>query len=90
MSHLPKGLTDKLYWREGPGGLYHCFKALSAGGYISLCRQLTRNRSGGQMCDRPPPLFRCGLCDGAEMRRRGWDESGPTSIGWKTPNVKVE
>lgn len=73
------GLTDKLYWRPSLNGRFHCFKKMKGGGFVSLCGRLERKRSGGQQCRRPIPLRRCGACDGHEMKRRGWDESGPTS-----------
>ena len=35
------------------------------------------SNSGGQSIDRPAAVKRCAKCDGLEMKRRGWDESGP-------------
>ena len=80
------GLKDKLYWRPGADRQWHCFKKLrkaDGGGYISLCRRFERPRSGGQSICRPPSLLRCGRCDVAEIKRRGWDEGGPDSENWK-------
>lgn len=48
--------------------------------YMSLCNAWYMERSGGQAIRRPIPLMRCGACDGAEMKRRGWDESGPATV----------
>lgn len=82
------GFTDKLYWRKVAGD-YHCFKrkAGSPGGKaahcISLCGRREITRSGGQGCRRPPAIMRCARCDGLEMARRGWEESGPVSKDWK-------
>lgn len=72
------GLSDKLYWRLA-GGKSHCFKKAKGGGFVSLCGNWERWRSGGQACRRPLPWKRCGACDGLEMARRGWAESGPAS-----------
>lgn len=78
------GLRDKLYWRYvEDDAQYHCFKRTDErrGGQIvliALCHRFERVRSGGGSCRRPEPVFRCALCDGREMKRRGWDESGPT------------
>jgi len=76
-----QGLKDKLYWREGaPGsGHYHCFTRSKKGVYVSLCGRFELKRSGGQGCGRPAVLKRCGLCDGREADRRGWEESGDPS-----------
>ena len=73
---MSSGLRDKLYWRQVHNGTWHCFKKLEGGGFISLCRKHQVERSGGQAVDRPRPEFRCGFCDGREMERRGWEESG--------------
>lgn len=72
---MSSGLRDKLYWRRVVTA-WHCFKKLQGGGFISLCYRHTIGKSGGQDIRRPSPLLRCGQCDGAEMRRRGWEESG--------------
>jgi len=77
---MPTGLADKLYWRQlWPFAKFHCFKKHSRGGYISLCGGEEIPRSMGQRCSRPPPYKRCAICDGLEMKRRGWKESGPDS-----------
>lgn len=79
------GLRDKLYWRSAVSRRdevtvrFHCFKKHEQGGYISLCGYEWRRNSGGQGCRRPRAELRCGICDGAEMKRRGWSESGPAS-----------
>lgn len=79
------GLKDKLYWRQfdpetNPRGRYHCFKRDKDGRvYESLCGGLELERSGGQGCRRPRSELRCAVCDGREMQRRGWEESGPPS-----------
>lgn len=78
----PSGWQDKLYWRRA--GKYHCFKKVSnPHGYQSLCGQEEIKKSGGQGIRRPPSVLRCGLCDGKEMDRRGWVESGETSKDWR-------
>lgn len=86
MSHDDRqlaGLRDKLYWRN-VGGDFHCFKRVEGGRggtaarCISLCRREEISRSGGQASRRPEAILRCAICDGEEMKRRGWDESGPT------------
>ena len=68
---------------------YHCFRSVgrlsstknakTGAKYVSLCGAHKLQRSGGQGCERPLPMMRCSICDGAEMDRRGWDESGPAS-----------
>ena len=78
------GFVDKLYWRRvGPvGHAYHCFSKVAGRKkipFVSLCGRFDLIRSGGQACSRPAPWNRCGICDGLEMKRRGWDESGPAS-----------
>jgi hypothetical protein len=73
---MSSGFTDKLYWRER-SGTWHCFTRSTGGGYVSLCERFRLSNSGGQSVDRPAAIKRCGLCDGLEMKRRGWDESGP-------------
>lgn len=79
----PIGLTDKLYWRTVGSDTWHCFKRLHGCGrnlrFVSLCGKWERKSSGGQECRRPRPEVRCGWCDGAEITRRGWEESGPES-----------
>ncbi len=77
------GLQDKLFWRRVTTGLFHCFKKASSGGYVSLCGQFHLARCGGQSITRPPAMMRCARCDIAEMRRRGWDQSGPETDGWR-------
>lgn len=75
------GLTDKLYWRPGDDGRFHCFKRLSESSrrpgekFISLCHRQTKPVAGGGRLARPPVGMRCGMCDGLEMKRRGKDES---------------
>jgi len=86
---MSTGLTDKLYWRQArPGAVrIHCFEPARDGRkryYRALCDdQITRQRSSGQGIARPPAYARCAICDGAEMKRRGWDESGPESHNWR-------
>lgn len=81
MSRDPcSGFKDKLYWRQSASYLWHCYKRLEGGGYVSLCGRSTRERSGGQACNRPEPILRCGGCDSTEIQRRGWAESGPTLV----------
>lgn len=75
---MSSGFADKLYWRAGASGRWHCFKRRAHDkGYISLCGRETREYAGGQAITRPVVWLRCGQCDGMEMDRRGWDESGP-------------
>jgi hypothetical protein len=79
MEDTPEGLTEKLYWRRSRGQ-WHCFKRLDQGrGYISLCDRREISFVQGQKITRPEVHLRCGLCDGLEMERRGWDGSGPVS-----------
>lgn len=79
-----KGLTDKLYWRP-TGPLWHCFKKAAPDGYVSLCGIDGPRKIGGQRCSRPHPMLRCARCDRAEMRRRGWEQSGPCSYAPAQP-----
>lgn len=87
MTRQGQGLTDKLYWRWEPGA-YHCYRKVRIGSgrfsfeYQSLCgrgRTINPGMIKGQGCRRPEPGLRCGICDGKEMERRGWAESGPAS-----------
>lgn len=78
------GFRDKLYWRRDPTIIaekWHCLKKtrLADGRtlFVSLCGRYEQNVSGGQAITRPAVHLRCGLCDGSEMQRRGWQESGP-------------
>jgi hypothetical protein len=82
---MSKGLTDKLFWREIKCGftVAHCFKRRQGGGFISLCDRYVRKKSNGQKCWRPPPAWRCPLCDGREMSRRGVEQSMPESPDWE-------
>lgn len=80
------GLRDKLYWRPGLSvwHRWHCFKKASDGAYVSLCdHSIAREKSAGQGLHRPPAALRCARCDALEMKRRGWDESGPESSNWR-------
>ena len=82
MRRQGQGFSDKLYWRYFHG-LWHCLKKTrKADGYEyrSLCQNvaLPPGRLCGQDCRRPRPELRCGICDGKEADRRGWEESGPT------------
>lgn len=82
------GLRDKLYWRARyPSALrFHCFKRVAGNRreYIALCDDdISIKHSGGQSIRRPPAFLRCAQCDCAEMKRRGWTESGPESPNWK-------
>jgi hypothetical protein len=92
MTFVGKGISDKLYWRF-IHGVAHCFKKCrDVNGYISLCDRYTNTRSGGQECSRPPAIFRCGLCDVEEMKRRGVEESMPESPHWDrylTPDLRA-
>lgn len=78
------GLRDKLYWRHvWATGDFCCFKRTTEKRgrqivLVSLCGRHERIRSGGQASRRPESILRCARCDIAEMKRRGWDESGPT------------
>ncbi len=81
---VSSGFKDKLYWRP-QSGMFHCFTRAkgSPAQWVSLCGRADALRStGGQGIARPPPGFRCGRCDGLEMGRRGWDESGPERGAW--------
>lgn len=77
---MSTGLADKLYWRPISGGvsyMWHCFRKVRNGGYVSLCGFFKKDRSDGQDVRRPRAEIRCARCDVAEMARRGWAESGP-------------
>jgi hypothetical protein len=79
MEGTPDGLTDKLYWRRSRGE-WHCFRKLpQVRGYISLCQGREISFVQGQQIARPEAALRCGVCDGLEMERRGWEGSGPVS-----------
>ena len=77
------GLKDKLYWRQHKDrGPWHCFKRIQSDAkeWQSLCGHYFKvGRIGGGECKRPNAWLRCGICDGLEMERRGWTESGPAS-----------
>jgi hypothetical protein len=61
-------------------GKWHCFKKLAqVREYVSLCEHQEIAMVRGQQISRPEARLRCGLCDGLEMVRRGWDGSGPVS-----------
>ena len=84
------GLVDKLYWRYHVS-LYHCFKKVRGGGFEALCARapkIAKGQLGGQDCRRPEPRLRCGICDGREMERRDWEESGPTL--WRPTEASSE
>lgn len=73
-------MADKLYWRRDDGSLaeaWHCFIKNTAGGFLSLCGKIQRSHSDGRALTRPAQHLRCSACDGQEMARRGWQESGP-------------
>ena len=78
------GLSDKFYWRQ-VGSTFHCFKKTWAYGrkcYESLCTKNLKMNSGGQTLNRPLPELRCAMCDIQEAKRRGKEESLPTSPVW--------
>lgn len=79
------GLQDKLYWRMSRHtGKWHCFKRYDLRRRTVwralCCPEITIMRLEGQDIRRPIPLLRCAACDGAEMKRRGWEESGPETV----------
>lgn len=76
---MSKGFSDKLYWRVFCR-VWHCFKKVEGGGYISLCGAWELQKSSGQSCSRPAAVLRCAPCDVREMERRGWTESGPAAL----------
>jgi hypothetical protein len=79
MGNTSIGFTDKLYWRRSKRQ-WHCFKKLlNEKGFISLCHQAEILVVSGQNISRPAVWERCGICDGLEMARRGWDNSGQVS-----------
>jgi hypothetical protein len=79
MEDTAEGLTEKLYWRRARGE-WHCFRKLAqVRGFVSLCQRQEIALVLGQQISRPEAHLRCGLCDGLEMARRGWDGSGPVS-----------
>jgi hypothetical protein len=79
MDTTPAGLTDKLYWRKARGE-WHCFEKLAqVRGFVSLCQRREIAIVLGQQIARPEAHLRCGLCDGLEMARRGWEGAGPVS-----------
>lgn len=73
-------MSDKLYWRRVGLCTWHCYASARPLGFVSLCGKERRAKSGGQAIERPAVHLRCGLCDAREMRRRGWDHSGPTTF----------
>jgi hypothetical protein len=80
MEDTPGGLTDKLYWRKARGQ-WHCFKKIAqVRGYVSLCQRLEIAMVRGREISRPEAALRCGVCDGLEKERRGWEGSGPVSL----------
>lgn len=85
---VPSGWADKLYWRQyARGALWHCFKRCEGGPptWAPLCEaDVVLTRSGGQASCRPPAWLRCPICDGAEMKRRGWDEGADESPDWRS------
>ena len=88
MARQGQGFTDKLYWRERfPGGVRHCYvKARRLRGksvYVALCDGAIRivGNIGGQAVGRPIEALRCARCDQKETWRRGWEASGPCTIG---------
>ena len=90
---MSSGFTDKLYWRRTSSGV-HCFKRSDEkekGQVVlySLCDRVRIVRCGGGMLLRPPPYMRCPICDGSEMDRRGWNESGPESDGWQDIRLNI-
>ena len=70
----------KTKWRW-LGGTAHCF-VREGKLYESLCGRHTLPKAYGGTCRRPPPMYRCGICDGKEMDLLGWDESGPDHDNW--------
>lgn len=90
------GLKHKLYWRFPTlNGQAHCFekkrfirkqvypssrKLGAVERFESLCGTFQRSRIGGGQIERPRAELRCAPCDIAEMKIRGWDESGPETI----------
>lgn len=68
-------MIDKLYWRPLVS-VWHCYRKLKGGGFISLCYRHTIYRTIGQDIRRPITTLRCAQCDNAEKRKRGWEESG--------------
>ena len=86
------GLRDKLYWRPRRD-TWHCYRkeTKSEGAYFrTLCTfglpinsHIVSKGPGGQKTARPPALLRCAVCDGLEMERRGWSESGSESKDWR-------
>jgi hypothetical protein len=80
MDDTPGGLTDKLYWRKARGQ-WHCFKKIAqVCGYVSLCQRQEIAMVRGREISPPEAALRCGVCDGPEMERRGWEDSGPVSL----------
>ena len=79
---MSSGFKDKLYWRDPENvGRVHCFKKSSEQRWVALCGfGYVLRKTDGQAIERPPVHERCGECDGLEMARRGWTESGPATI----------
>ena len=64
----------------------HCFIKDDGSGpvkYRSLCGRHVRATAGGGACRRPPPVLRCGACDGAEMDMLGHSESVAETNDWE-------
>lgn len=74
-------LKLKTKWRW-VGQKSHCFVRADKF-YVSFCGKHDLDRAYGGSCRRPPPMLRCGVCDGAEMDAYGWEESGPDSKNWE-------
>jgi hypothetical protein len=80
MEDTPKRVTDHLYWRKARKQ-WHCFKKIAqVRGYVSLCQRQEIAVVRGRAISRPEATLRCGVCDGLEMERRGWEGSGPVSL----------
>jgi hypothetical protein len=78
MEDTPGTLPDRLYWRKTRAE-WHCFEKVAARGFMSLCQRGEITFVHGHQIARPEAELRCSVCDQLEMKRRGWQGSGPAS-----------
>lgn len=73
------------WWRpqERVPGTWHCYTRAAGGAFVSLCGFRRRWWLRGAALARPPPLLRCGRCDGREIAISGKAESLPETAKWR-------
>jgi hypothetical protein len=80
MEDKSRGLIDNLYWRKARKQ-WQCFKKIAqVRGFVSLCERQEITSVRGKEISRPEVALRCEVCDRLEMKRRGWEGSGPVSL----------